>query len=397
MDPNRPILIFYKSLLAEFSLGESLLICQLIDQRNLLLQRGITKTKRDWFVCSEKFISDHLSISLQTQRRQFLSLRTKGIIKTKSDVRRHPSRLVRVNVGKLRKFMPIKNDSLRHSCLSIIIPEETSETRSSLVRKIKPRVKKKLGGRYASIYSKEENKNINNILKLGFLPTDVRLAKVLRSCLNKKRKLIGKRPRIQNWANEFRLLRKDVEASIIKKVLAWYCNHLDDMYVPVAYSARSFRSKFVRIKDARTRNLGLAFVRPRKKIRLTPEAKSLSESLLGEMTWPKNSSAYIPTMVQTAMIEYKWFRSRLYKLHKKNKMARLMWECLPKNYIERWFARVNKQIANWDAWTGNMSMFDFKITHSTFVSFCLGELKREGRRDPAKDWEALLELIDYES
>jgi len=75
--------------------------------------------------------------------------------------------------------------------------------------------------------------------------------KLYKSILTKKNMNID----IRQWPNTFRLLRtKDkVDRDRIKQVLLWYIRHIGEDFVPVAFSAKTFRSKFLRIEEAMNR------------------------------------------------------------------------------------------------------------------------------------------------
>lgn len=64
------------------------------------------------------------------------------------------------------------------------------------------------------------------------------------------------------WADHFRMLRDvdGIEDKTVAKVLAWYCAHLGEQYVPQAYSAQSFRTKFAPIQSAADRRPDAATV-----------------------------------------------------------------------------------------------------------------------------------------
>ncbi|GAJ04109.1 unnamed protein product, partial [marine sediment metagenome] len=74
-----------------------------------------------------------------------------------------------------------------------------------------------------------------------------RLIKILQA----KRKIMRK-VNINNWIRQFKKLRVDdkIEKRRIKDVSIWYSQQdFNDRYLPKAYSAESFRKKFLQIED----------------------------------------------------------------------------------------------------------------------------------------------------
>jgi hypothetical protein len=57
------------------------------------------------------------------------------------------------------------------------------------------------------------------------------------------------------WPNTFRLLRTEdkISKKRIKAVIYWYAKHIGNDFIPVAYSARTFRDKFLRLETAMRR------------------------------------------------------------------------------------------------------------------------------------------------
>lgn len=78
----------------------------------------------------------------------------------------------------------------------------------------------------------------------------VLLSEVVQKARRKYRKIS-----IKQWSAQFRdlYLKDKIEKERIKKVLYWYVGHFKEKYVPKAYSARSFRERFVDIELAMKR------------------------------------------------------------------------------------------------------------------------------------------------
>ncbi len=91
----------------------------------------------------------------------------------------------------------------------------------------------------------EDNKNNNTPIE----PIDLLRAKQLYETFTKARLLSGP-ARIKTWANEFRLLRNQIEEERITNSLIWFCEHPKDEYTPKISSAAGFRNKFIQIEAA---------------------------------------------------------------------------------------------------------------------------------------------------
>jgi hypothetical protein len=70
----------------------------------------------------------------------------------------------------------------------------------------------------------------------------------LRQLLSKKGKLAAFKR--STWENSIRLLANEVGEERVQKVLRWYEHHVGKKYVPAAFAAGSFRSKFMAIETA---------------------------------------------------------------------------------------------------------------------------------------------------
>jgi len=75
-------------------------------------------------------------------------------------------------------------------------------------------------------------------------------AEKLRTALLARRKLMVPAD-VKKWAASFRkfLIEADISREELDPVIAWYCEHIGEDYVPHAFSADSFCKKFVQIKS----------------------------------------------------------------------------------------------------------------------------------------------------
>lgn len=91
---------------------------------------------------------------------------------------------------------------------------------------------------------------------------------------------LTKQPKLTQWAVEFMLMRtKDrVDKDEFKAMLLWYCAHLKEKWMPMAFSAKAFRKKFYQIKRAKELN----YVEP--VLVISEEAKAFAAAF--SYNWP---------------------------------------------------------------------------------------------------------------
>lgn len=83
-------------------------------------------------------------------------------------------------------------------------------------------------------------------------PEQTELANLLYKTLKAKR-LLQKLPKLPEWAEEFRLLEKEIPPEEIEETLRWYLNNIGGPYIPEAFCGKSFRSKYIKIRQAMIR------------------------------------------------------------------------------------------------------------------------------------------------
>lgn len=81
-----------------------------------------------------------------------------------------------------------------------------------------------------------------------------RMVDILHKQLTKQKKIM-RRPELDKWIASFRLFMQNsgLPKKELKSTLMWYVGHINDPYVPQAYSMNTFCNKFVRIQEARKR------------------------------------------------------------------------------------------------------------------------------------------------
>lgn len=107
---------------------------------------------------------------------------------------------------------------------------------------------------------------------------------------------------------EFQALLKTQDASLITKVLDWYCGVIGQDYIPRVTTAKQFRMRFADLHAAMLRNT-------------TEEvgnwARSITKQHLEGKTWPPEIAANLPAIVQRTQINWDLFFVKLTN-HKNN-------------------------------------------------------------------------------
>ncbi len=132
-------------------------------------------------------------------------------------------------------------------------------------------------------------------------------------------------------------------------------------------------------------------------------ARAIARRLKETYHWPKGSSINVAEMLQRAMDQFKWFYDQLGGISKAGPTKKvrgtaknlLEYSFLSHDeYAERWFENVNKTIAGWPEWSGNMKMFEFAYDHKKFVQECEEKLRECGHYDPQERFQQIKELMD---
>jgi len=76
---------------------------------------------------------------------------------------------------------------------------------------------------------------------------DIYMVRQLLSALQRHRKVMSK-PNLSNWSIQFKILREEVGYERSKAVMDWFCKNIGNEWLPVACSAKTFRSKFKQIE-----------------------------------------------------------------------------------------------------------------------------------------------------
>lgn len=164
------------------------------------------------------------------------------------------------------------------------------------------------------------SKSQTNGITPGFMPelddvlvndTHGRNRLKLQQALVTARKLT-KRVNKKAWDRSFRLLEQEIgDPKRITSVLVWYCRNIGVQYVPVAYSAGSFRSKFIPLEDAMHRAQGNGEAPELKDVHISKKAGRIADALLNNTTFTINRKV-LAKAVRLSMDNYCRMHSALY-------------------------------------------------------------------------------------
>lgn len=222
---------------------------------------------------------------------------------------------------------------------------------------------------------------------------------------------------LNKWADHFRLLRVNdkIKKHRITKALEWYIQNIGKEYIPQAYSAFSFRQKFMKIELAKKR----INCNPKKesdlfeKIKDNPISKEAEDILivLRDYSWPKGTSIDLANTVNNSLKAYseflKLFRGLMYELHETKKdIEEKEIQCLirfceyldgrlesPSYFIERWMMDINVRLNNWEDWSGELSSFEFQIKSKQFQR--MGFSWAEDFCGDANRWKDFMEELEW--
>lgn len=215
-------------------------------------------------------------------------------------------------------------------------------------------------------------------------------------------KLPGKRVQAPSWAKQFALLRKSVDEERIRQVLNWYQDNIGGQYVPQAYSAKSFREKFLQIEKAMERD-------PEYEGEISDQARALADQIAQAYDWPKGSARQLARCIDRDIEFYKEFLEDLkdtinhltytdlpkggVKLRKVRRFAQWLRRDLPpvRMFVLDWYKQTNQRVIGWDNWSGELQPLSI---HKDIKRF--NKMGRQAATtwggDP-KRWDKLMEVM----
>lgn len=255
-------------------------------------------------------------------------------------------------------------DCLGVSAYALFKVPPTGEPKSNN-NKGEPRVKPRgpSGGNMPFIQTSKQTSNTT--------PTefDFQCAQTLHDVVSKARRRTGRWSH-KKWANEFRILRQELEdgKNRIRQALHFYKLHVGEKGVPKIDGPPSFRRCFNWLEDVMKRYQGAE--RPTE---ITPEAKAIAQRLHGKH-WPKGSREQVALAVQVSLDRLAKFRKQVsakfdlegHKIHERLASRILTNIGQHAHFVEQWFLAVNKDIQNWDDWSGDLMSMAFDPTSKRF-------------------------------
>jgi len=192
------------------------------------------------------------------------------------------------------------------------------------------------------------------------------------------------RARPSSWALHIRHLRTldKVSEEDITTALCWYELHIGEEFVPQIFSGASFRKKFSSLWQQASRGTWCV-------IEIAPDVKKVAKRLC-TIGWPKGSREHVPAALQTCVNAYqKWLddrnafierlRSDFHGKTYANRRSLLSFgkylvTTMPDalTFAKRWLQDVNKQIQNWDDWSGDLQPLLFQESTKRFTAMGRG-------------------------
>lgn len=192
----------------------------------------------------------------------------------------------------------------------------------------------------------------------------------------------------KNWHKDIaKLLDEGVTKDEVKATLLWYIENITEPFTPHAYSAASFVLKYGQIKAASRRSVkkdGPLFMA--EKLVPTAEEKAIFDDLR-QSNWPKGS---VEQLQQAICLTYrrhtKWVKSHYRYVKELNKLPDTDGEGWPTeasrlkglipmlNELYRgsvgfttvWFSTMQKRLASWEEWSGDLTPFIWHQEHKEF-------------------------------
>jgi hypothetical protein len=174
-------------------------------------------------------------------------------------------------------------------------------------------------------------------------------------------------PNVDKWAGEIGVLTRRHGIAAVQTLLDWYVQHIGQDWVPVAHSAKAFKSKFEAIGEARTR------IERDAPLPSTPAGVRIHKRLK-TMHWSKGSDERLPQAVERHLVFWNNWLANAKKIAadmtaqsdmlpdglQRAQMARKAHRVsaavetfgTPSGFVLLYFQRYNKRISGWDDWSG---------------------------------------------
>lgn len=235
-------------------------------------------------------------------------------------------------------------------------------------------------------YAKEGNPSITMF--------DMYCAKLMLNIV--KRYKPGLTWRKSTWANEFRLLRKEIndETDRIELVLEWLASPASVGLRPT--SARWFRKQFswVEAKAMKGKAKQSDYVPPPELISFMKELKSK------RLKWPDSCVADVEEFVTLSFINFMKLRARVKEVWVAVRIEwhRILWSHFKdiNRFMMRWVMSTHELIHKWEGWSGRLKGLQFSIENKHFVATAKGWCAAYfGSKNANKEWDHLKEVWEF--
>lgn len=181
---------------------------------------------------------------------------------------------------------------------------------------------------------------------------------------------------MSKWALSFAKLRTidHIPQDRVEAVLLWYIDHIGEKFIPLALCANTFRAKFFNLERAYKR-----WLEDNPQTVIAADARHTA-TRLGRRHWPRASRGQLPEVCQQSLDNYRGFLLRAKQFaapatlpRNERKLTEAFAAHIrprlndPAHFVENWFLAVNDQVANWDAWTGDLRPYVFRPDHRLFL------------------------------
>lgn len=205
------------------------------------------------------------------------------------------------------------------------------------------------------------------------------------------------------WANQFRILRNEVEQDVnrVDTALNWYIEQLTGSGTSslAVASAQGFRKNFTWIEE-RSKRSG-CLVLNQANTELSPTIKQVTKGT-GHLVWPTKVNNEVLTLIVNSIHEYQKLYDafkKLYTSRKDHPKLKLDIEHLYHkladvvSFVTQWVIDIHTMIQNWKSWSGSLKGLHFTIQGKRFTKIVTAwctEYSGDG-----STWSKLLELMGY--
>lgn len=187
-------------------------------------------------------------------------------------------------------------------------------------------------------------------------------------------------PNRGKWANEFEQLLLDIgDKQRVEQVVLWYFKNYKIEFIPKVFSASDLRKKFTKIEDRMKREMGAAPIEWE-----ADEEDKVMHSHLVDLNWPNGSLAQLPQTIHLSRIAYAQWRKKLVAFRDESGSRMQAWVKRLEgvylgsvnNFVEGWLKQVNKRVATWKDWNGDLLRYVWNPEHPDFVKMCMHECQQ---------------------